>query len=513
SMDNTDRFSGILVACDLKQAQLADVMNSLWSLVGSKSGVWEWKEDTRQSPARYALRPTLNARQLAERLRQAMQERFEAHAETLIHLAFMSLEERSNHAEDLRNSIGSDDPSIAGIDLKQYMAKEDVWAAIRLFATLLSAEQRKRVLNGETIKIPLGSLSKEARQSALALAEGRARERREIEARVRGSQAKQEPEKLEEPVDGITFAGNVGSSSTRHRNHMTIMIGFSQKTSTSSSGYFGISPDGNASDIFADWILPGDVRKLEVETRAIAALPMFKPEEIWSKVPFLDYNIAAAASVESVSFMAVVPESPTTGDVSGIAAGKTPEQYFSEMWRWKTLMHKWRDGILLAHYPEWFYGDEALCPYALVKRLRISLQKQDGVLSLEDIADPVTTLSAAQLKRLTVEFPFTGMQIDTTDDVRVQPMTALCTFYLRYPKALSERGILIDLKMRAFFQDPNLWPRNLRIDEGATAARMVDVPNQSAAGSGHTYRLEVATSTHNWRYVASFNIVRIASKQ
>ncbi|MCW3099672.1 MAG: hypothetical protein JWL77_5290 [Chthonomonadaceae bacterium] len=370
---------------------------------------------------------------------------------------------------------------------------------MRLFGTLLSADQRRRVLNGETINIPLDSLPQEQRQSALALEKGRSN----------GAGARDAQEQ-KEPTETISFGGSLTVTGKRNRNFLIIMIGFASKQHGSARGNFGISTDLQASDVFADWILPGDVRKLEVETRLIAALPIFKPEEVWSRVPVLDYNIAAAATIEGVSFIAVVPEHPTGGDVPLITPGKTPDQYFSAMWNGKMLMHKWRDGILLVHYPQWFYGDEALCSYGLVKRLRIRLQKQDGLLSLEDIVEPATTLSDAQLSHFTEEFPYLGAQISSTDDIRAQKSAALCAFYQRYPKALSERGLLIDLKMRAFLQDPNLWPKGLKVGEDVTAVRIVDVPSQLVIGIHHTYTLQMTTSTQKWRDVSSFDVVRIA---
>jgi len=503
SMDDTDAFSGTLIACDLKQTPLADVMNSVWSLVGSKSAAWEWRADIRQTPIRYAFRPTLNARSLGERLHQAMRERFEAQAELLTRLASMSPADRQAHAEDLLPFMENEDPHLAGEQLKTALADEDLWTGMRLFGTILSADQRRSVLNGETIGVPLDSLPQEQRRSALAMEEGR--------SKSAGVPAAPDQK---QPSETITFGGSFDHPGHRKRDFLVIMIGFASKQHSSSQGSFGMNTGTQASAIFADWMLPGDVRELAVETRAITALPTFEPEEVWSRVPFQEHNLAAVATIEGASFIAVVRERPIGGTVPAIAPGKTPRQYFSEMWQLKQLMHKWRDGVLLAHYPQWFYGDEAQCPYGLVKRLRIRLQKQGGLLSLEDVAEPITTLRDEQLNHLTEEFPFSGEQINSTEDMRGQERTALCAFYRRYPKALSERGLLIDLKMRSFFQDPTLWPKWLqsKVGEDVTAVRIVDVPGPAAAGRRHTYTLQMTSSTQSWRDIVAFNVVRIAPK-
>lgn len=420
SMDNADSFSGIVIACDLEQISLADVMNSLWSLVGSKNGLWEWKADTRLTPIRYFFRPTLNARNLAARLHQALQEKFEAQAELMMRLAFLSSQTRQAQAEDIRNAMGGEETRMAQSTLEQYLAEEEVWAGMRLFASLLSADQRMRVLHGEKIDIPFSSLSRENRQSVLTLERNNS--------------------------DTIYFSGDPDTISVHPHNTWVIMVGFEGDSGSdggrfsSSGSSFAVSTNDQNPGIFADWILPGDVLTIDAETLPMKPLAASDRKGVWNSAPQTEQNLVQIAATAGGSFLAVVPAEPS--DISVLPPSRTPAQYFSEIWHWKIQMHKWRSGILLAHYPTWFYGGEGRCTYALVKRLRASVQKKQGLLSLEDIVEPITTLSAAQISGITTDFPFTGGTILTIGETHVQPMTALCAFYQRYPKALSERRSL-----------------------------------------------------------------------
>jgi hypothetical protein len=495
SMDNTDSFSGILVACDLKQIPLADVMNSLWSLIGSKSGVWEWKADTHQTPTCYSLQPTLNARKLGERLHQAMQASFEAQIELMIQRAFMPPEERKATVDRFAESLDMDDLMHA----KQYarvIDLEPMWAVVRLFANALSPDQRTQVLRGVKIDIPFSSLSPEDLHTA---------------------QQRYDWNPTLPPADTFHFCvARFKSDFTATVLQFDLQFEGEKRFGVEGS-FFMTTMTDRLQHLYEDWILPGDLRTMDADTRPITALAAVHPEAIWNRAPLLDRTIAQLAATEQVSFMAVVPE--YYHDSMSGPLGKTPTQYFTELWTTPELMHKWRENILLVTDPKWFYGDEAQYPYGTVKRLRASLQKQNGLLSLEDIVEPITTLSTEQMDYLTEEFPFSGIRkVELTGASRrvVEPlpqaMLSLCALYRRYPKVWSKQGLRIDLKMQALLHDSKLWPTWLQAGEEVTALRIVDSPNPASADLHQTYTLQATTSRQKWRDVASFSIVRIAPK-
>jgi len=495
SMDTNDSFSGILIACDLKQTPLADVMNALWSLVGSKNGLWEWKADVGQAPTRYSLRPTLNARKLGEQLHKAMQASFEAQAESMVQMAFLTPEDRKANADRFAASLGMDDLGKA----KQYSTIFDLpqwWAVMRLFANALSPDQRTQVLRGAKIAIPLSSLSGEDLHTAQVML--------------------YRPDAISPPDAFYFCVARFKCNFTETILQFDVQVE-GVKHFTPEGSYFMTTMRDRIQYLYEDWILPGDLRTMEVDTHSLTTLAAARPDAIWNKAPLLDRTIAQLAATEQVSFVAVVPE--YSFDTVPNAFGKTLTEYFTELWTMPGLMHKWRENVLLVTTPTWFYGDEAQCPYGTIKHVRAALQKQDGMLSLADIAEPITTLRTEQVDYLTEEFPFSGgRKVEITGASRrvVEPlpqaMLSLCALYRRYPRVWREQGVLIDLKMQAFLRAAKLWPTWLEPGEEVNALRIVDSPDSDSAGLRHTYTLQALTSRQKWRDVDAFSIVRITPK-
>jgi hypothetical protein len=180
-------------------------------------------------------------------------------------------------------------------------------------------------------------------------------------------------------------------------------------------------------------------------------------------------------------------------------------------------MHKWRDGILLVSYPAWFYGDDGAIPYETTKRLRASARKQNGLLTLEDIAGPITTLSAVQRKRLSVEFPPIGTPGDFPAmpsrpmPFSVRPMADISAFYMRYPQALNE-AVPVDAEMQAFLQKSGLWVRGLQPDEHVVSVHIIDEGDRTGPDAQRIYVLQFATSWPRMMESARFNVRRIEPK-
>jgi len=324
SMDNNDNFSGILIACDLEQTPLADVMNSLWSLVSSKSGVWEWRADALHAPVRYSLRPTQEAHQEAGRLNKARQEVFEALSELTIRMSALSSEERKAGREKITADMSTDAPELSNIPLASQPATGNYWAGIRLFAALLPLEKRNQVLRGETITIPFSSLSEKDRQMAATLEEYGSHNY--VDGILQDSH---------QLPDAIRFHTHSGSGDT----YFVISLGW--KNSFGGRTYFGTRTSAGLPHISADWMLPGDLSTLKADETPLTKQVLFKADTFWKKAPSLDQKIAQFAATADVSFLAVVPEGnllpmPVSFDRTSILS-------FDEAWPGaRNLMHKWR---------------------------------------------------------------------------------------------------------------------------------------------------------------------------
>ena len=106
------------------------------------------------------------------------------------------------------------------------------------------------------------------------------------------------------------------------------------------------------------------------------ALPSLPETSLWKSVPALDQMLTQVTEAQNASYIAIVPD-----DIGGQilpGAGKTAGQCFDMLQTNVGLMHKWRNGVLLFNYQIRFYGDDALSPYAVVKRLREKRKQQAG---------------------------------------------------------------------------------------------------------------------------------------
>jgi hypothetical protein len=478
SMDNTDSFSGTLVACDFKQTPLADVMNALWSLVSCKEGLWEWRPTTRQGATGYALAPTPAAQGLADRLHRMLQEMFDAKIERMMPLALMSPQERKANID-------------AEMALHIQVGDDNSWSGLKLMAELLSPAQRSHVVRGEVVDIPLVALSREGRRAALA-----------FEQSANGTGNARTPSDATQPPEFLRFSGNL-LEELHGGNDLFVMLGLANQGSVSLHSIAHVGSISMDPAVFVAWILPSDLPTLPLETKPLENLVSLDATAPWSTAPRVDRHLAQLASTLEVSFAAVVGDFPADYTFNGI--GQTPAQHFSHLWNMPRMMHKWREGILLLNYPDWFYGDPGRCPYETIKRLRTSMHKQNGLFSLDDVAGPVTTLTLWQLRRLGEEFPFFPGR-DTS--WAFQPTTAICALYRRYPKSLNERGIAADLRMQALLRDLKLQPSGATADEDVTAVRIIDVPNKYAPDVRHTYTLQLSTSKRSWIDAGAFRIVQ-----
>ena len=451
SIDENDSFSGVPITCDLKQLSLAEAMNALVSLLGAKGAVWEWQTDSVPSaPLHYSLRPTPAARTLAERSRRRMQEALENMTNWVVSLASLSLEARKDPVEEYIAAIAKENPNYAKTYVITGLRQEEYWKGVRLFADVLSADQRRRVLQGEKIDIPLASMSEEDRQLALTL------EGADNSNNWAGTFTPPTP------LEALGF--QTYSNFDFKVSSLEVFITLLGPGRGGGRSYMGVLKSGLLLNTLKDWILSGDLSADATETHLLTVLSAFRPEEIWTRAPLLDYNLAQVAATEDVSFLATLPDSTDTQMPS--AVGKTAAQYFTEFGKAPlNLMHKWHSGVLLISHANAFYGDRGQYAYGVAKRLRSSLRQGGGRLSLADVTEAGIALTPMQLQNLSKEFY--ALRI-------CGALKPICSFYRRYPDALDTQGVAVDSKMRALLQSFKILPAKLKANEPVTAIRILE---------------------------------------
>lgn len=272
-----------------------------------------------------------------------------------------------------------------------------------------------------------------------------------------------------------------------------ILIGHQGRMS--GRGYFYNAAAGILTQTYLRWLLPGDLSACDVDSKMLEAGVPFRNGEVWKVAPLLDRNLAQVAETAGISFLAIMPDraDPQMPALTGTKFG----QYFAELgMKSPNLMHKWHHGILLLNYPTWFYGNETLCPYGVVKRLRNRLLV-NGELTLPDIAEATGKLDTDQINQLSKEFPVFRNSVS---------LAQFCAFYSRYPKSWSEQGVLLDQEMAAFLQSVKLWPSYLKPGDPVLALRIRYTLSRFSEGPSLAYVLQIRTSRQGWVDHAVFRL-------
>jgi len=159
------------------------------------------------------------------------------------------------------------------------------------------------------------------------------------------------------------------------------------------------------------------------------------------------------------------------------------------------LMSKWRNGVLLLHYPDWFYGDDAQVAYTQIQDLRQSAEKNRGFLPIPLIANTFTKLNTSQLWRLGAEFPV----------LPVAAQSPLFKLLQEQPSLLSETGVTLnphsseELKKRYTFLS--------LLGESYTALRIHQREVKTGGETLPMLFLEVKTNTGVWAPVVGTNLL------
>lgn len=275
-----------------------------------------------------------------------------------------------------------------------------------------------------------------------------------------------------------------------------LCIGIGDKNGLMTSGYLTALELGMAHTIFERWILPGDMRRADADDKTMNALPTTPSESIWSDAAPVDRLLTQFADAQNVSYIGIVPQEAHLG--TEIAGGKSAGGYLSVLQTELGLMHKWRGGLLLFNTPLWFYGDDAQYPYSIVKQLRKSKEDTSGrPPAFQDIADAVTTLSDAQMKRLAKEFP----QVESNKVKR--PLFAL---YKKYPNILGGEGAVVDLNMLSVMEQLTVMPP-IASKETLTRIRILEQGNPQFKDGRRSYDVQVQTMQHHdWQNVGIVTI-------
>lgn len=439
-----DPSSGIRITCHLKNVTLASFMDSVCSLVGYSKATWQITKEASQQRISYLLLPTDAWRTLPDHLNREADQAAAKLWNLFLKFSTMSPLERQANKNEFKQALLQDNDDIANSYLEDTPFKNQFWSRFGLVATELSAAQQEQLQQGATISIPINHLTKE-HQDLISPYLGHPFT---IKEGVRVD--------LPPPDTLVFYFSRQAGNQKRLMRDLYIGVTSGSEGDFTGSGTMAPMEIGLKLRLYNSWLLPGDLRNAAQETDLLSTLPQLPAESFWKRVPSFDLLLTEFADAQNASYIAIVPED--TSDSTTLSVGKPIKQCFEDLRLRTGLMHKWRNGVLLLNYPSWFYGDDGLYPYDIVKRLREnSRRRNDGrPLMLAEIADPIITLNDAQMKRLAKEFP----QVEYNKTMR-----PIFVFYKKYPHTHSEDGMAVDLNMLSVMQQLKLIQSPAKLQE------------------------------------------------
>ena len=491
SIPAEDSNSGIPITCHLKNTPLSSVMNAIWSLVSFSKATWQITSEAQSKERSYQLLPTPSSSALAERLTRETDHLTANLIALMLKMQSMTPKERQANVHQLAQAMLRDNDAIAKTYVEESPASAHFWSSIGVFTTVLTPDQQLQVLKGQTVSVPLSPL--EAGTQAILLASAT-----HYYSTADGIRTENEP------PDTVRFSCNQYAFGNKKHMIKDICIGVGNGTHFTSSNLLGSIEKGLTALVDEGWILPGDLRHHETEKHNVSALPYLPESALWQHVAPFDLLLTQLADAQKVSYIAVVPDD--ANNQIQVSVGKSAGQCLDDLRNEASLLHKWRDGILLFNYPVWFYGDDALYPYAVVKHLQKSKQRNAGSpLTIPDISDAVTTLTDIQMKRLAKDFP----QVYDNENNR-----SIFVFYKKYPRILSEEGMAVDLNMFALLKELKLMPPSAEKDALARI-RIVERAHPQINDGRRLYRIQIQMAQQKeWRQVGDVSILpdRIAPR-
>lgn len=469
-----DTASDDPICVRLQDTPLADVLDSLWSLVSYQKAEWRWERRGEAGAYSYHLSRPLVSRRFADYLKEQIQLEFEALCEDMLKASLLTPDARKKFLmEFVPKRLGGD---MKLVEAYTSPVTDRTWGGLRIFQEAFPKEQWKRVLRGEEDPhVPVSSLSAFGKEWVHKdwLASPTTR------INLDGTQ------ELLPEVDKIGFAAERADLGVTPVLFLTTYSGL---------GYIGGTPFEKViqAKLRSLWYLENDLTTEEREKRKLER-PQGLPEPPRNGFPMED-RLLQMAEAAQVSLLARLPVDPRIGNQDlGSPFGQSLESYLSRLQKHDVvpLPHKWRNSLLMVNYPPWFYEEDQKASWSVIKQLRATRLRDGGLTPLRDLGIAIARLNAKQIPPLEKEFPILAQ-------TRGQP--ALISLFGREPlllhQILTTQGTLLSDALA------KMPPNSLRGLEGEVTAGARLRIRSVISSFGKEYYLE-CNREGNWKMVGN----------
>ncbi len=408
------------------------LLNNVSSLLSYRKAQFRWTKNKEDGKFVYRLH-TREFEVVPATLQRQARELFKEQFDLVTEMAAMRPEDRGALKSKLAKSMLEDNDRAATTYLSNdplYMA---YWDALKFFGKLVDQNQLGGIMAGQPATLKITDMPGDVSAGLLRYFQplkNVTNQNGEIEAQT---------------AQSVTFR-YIESMYGRKRLFPQMRMEFKTEKTGASINMVGFTGKGMKRRIQNSWLLPGDTLMSDLERKQIGDYDEKNDASALRVMHRLERGLLAASTLCEVSIVAVLPDTGRNHRIS--PARKQLAIIIAELEGQPDtdLIHKWRGDMLLINYPEWFYGDDALCPVALIDVAR-QAERKHGYLPFPSIVHLAFALTDMQRKRVAEELPAVEMPHD---------MIMLGQIYKAFPAVYSARGIAVDAMIYKALQQTSL---------------------------------------------------------
>jgi hypothetical protein len=467
--DERDQAPGVEVVAACKDLPLCSLLDAIWALLGNTDSKYRWYRDGSPANYKYTLYEPDAVKKRAARLNEYALRAYENYVNTLCDLADLTTLQRKARKSEFKRAFIDTDPQ--QIDIM--FDNEGLWKHYALFAALVPTESRTAVLLGrQAVNVSVSETSEKIQDLFSATW-------KTWNTRTR------EPDGSLTPVPPPSSIQIFAVGPRESDILPTVMLQDSpySRVSLISTRRTGV---GLANILKKRWLLPSDSLSDKQDQVKVPAIPAEKPiisprqpgdvEPKFDIAPGVDPAMAQAFmervrsgqrqqshSVEeylkglcratNLSLVAVLPHgsSPSLDfQRDGIV-----KDYLTRLeGAGSSLMHKWRNSVLLVSFPQWFFNNSHSLPYYIVKEFP---SLGSGIVELPDMAKIMGKATDADVSVLSQRYAV------IRDAQIIRPGLLLAKLH---PQVLTTSGFAVDEETLQYLQRAPFLETRPEIKEG-----------------------------------------------
>jgi hypothetical protein len=486
TIDGKEVASGQEVTVECKGMPVAEILNSLWSLVSSQGIEWAWVRTGKPDSYGYKLVEPEAAKSKTARFRELAQELFERYVATMIQLAEMSPEQRKRNKHEITKALFLKNDDLANALVKD----EGTWIDIRLFAEALSPEIQLQVLRGDRdYEIAVDDLSEPARNLYQQFWES-------VNIRHVSPTGAEVKEPLPKTLHISSTRAGYDMITKYTAPQVEIQMGETGRLTMFASAFM---TDAVYRLIAEKWRVEGDAadsaasaRKVEDPGLTLPLIPLPPRESLAGVHPpttqlpdALQWRFRQLAQGAGVPLFAVFPLYQT--DRMGSPIHHTIREYLAMKLLDPLLpITKWRGNTLLVNYPAWFTEEDNWIPYRLVKQY---LDHKDGLLPLPELVVFLDQINDGQAEYALHRYPLLRS---------VMALRPLVKLFPRFAELLSSEGMPLDAEKLSRLRSLNRFARSPGLSRGTPVALRLVQQTDASQKTRLVIQAEVLVGENDW---------------